>query len=240
MRYFTIENFKNEYPEFANSNIQNRQISNACEMIFSQIGLIYRADWDETNVPAPIKEASMEQLIFILIHDLPFIDIDKKLKAGNMDVELKTDYSTLALRILGNHGYLYRGNPLNTNIGLSIPFRRLGGKVMFIINGYQAKLKQYNRINNDSIYDDQNYNDVDIRVCPYNVNHSVQFATYTVPEATGYFIVPRETDIREGDEIEFYEGQNNFNNIEKRTFSVLKVTPNWIFNRIENYIVAVK
>jgi hypothetical protein len=53
---------------------------------------------------------------------------------------------------------------------------------------------------------------------------------YTVPEATGYFIVKRNTDIREGDQIVF----------RNKTYTVLKLSDNWIFNRVESIEVAVK
>ena len=39
-----------------------------------------------------------------------------------MDANLSGDYSTLALRILGNNGYLYRGSRMFDNMGLNIPF----------------------------------------------------------------------------------------------------------------------
>jgi hypothetical protein len=39
-----------------------------------------------------------------------------------MESDLKTDYSLDALRILANHGYMYRGNPINHNMGMNIPF----------------------------------------------------------------------------------------------------------------------
>lgn len=111
---------------------------------------------------------------------------------------------------------------------------------MFLVNGFKAKLRQYNRNQNQAIYDDQNYQETEIKVIPYNLENSVKFREYTVPEAVGYFIVSRETNIREGDQILFYQEQVNLNNLENRTYSVLKVIPNWIFNRIENYIVAIK
>lgn len=92
-------------------------------MIFSQIGLRYRdASWDTISVPLPIKNASMEQMRFLLEHDIPFVDFDKDIKAGTMSSPLKTDYSTLALRILANNGYLYRGTPMSSNMALTIPF----------------------------------------------------------------------------------------------------------------------
>ena len=92
-------------------------------MIFSQIGLRYRdANWDTTSVPLPIKNASMEQMRFMIEHDIPFIDYDKRIKAGSMDADLSSDYSTLALRILGNNGYLFRGSRMSDNMAIDIPF----------------------------------------------------------------------------------------------------------------------
>ena len=92
-------------------------------MIFSQVGLRYRdTSWNNTSVPLPIKNASMEQLRFMIEHDIPFVDYDKSIRAGDMSADLKSDYSTLALRILGNNGYLYRGSRMSDNMGLDIPF----------------------------------------------------------------------------------------------------------------------
>lgn len=122
MQFFTIEEFSDKYPMLGYTPEQ-WQIEASCEMIFSQIGLIYRdASWDNTSVPLIIKKASMEQLRFMLEHDIPFIDYDKTISAGSMSSSLKTDYSTLALRMLANGGYLYRGNPMAQNVNLSIPF----------------------------------------------------------------------------------------------------------------------
>ena len=64
----------------------------------------------------------MEQLRFILEYDIPVIDFKDKVKAGEMESTMSSDYSTLALRILGNAGYLYRGSPINYNMGLRMPF----------------------------------------------------------------------------------------------------------------------
>ena len=123
MQYFTFAEFAEKYAEFATANIPTWQIEAVSEMIFSQIGLRYRdASWDNTSVPLPIKNASMEQMRFMLEHDIPFVDYDKHIKAGNMDANLSSDYSTLALRILGNNGYLYRGSRMSDNMGLNIPF----------------------------------------------------------------------------------------------------------------------
>ena len=122
MELFTLADFKEKYNEYTTLDIPNYKVEEASEMIFSQIGLRYRDNsWTTTTVPLPIKNACMEQLRFMLEHDIPFID-SNKLKAGSMESELNSDYSTLALRILGNNGYLYRGNALGQNMGLNIPF----------------------------------------------------------------------------------------------------------------------
>ena len=114
MQFFTISEFQAKYPEYATETIPTWKIEAVCEVIFSQIGLIYRnASWDTTSVPLSIKHASMEQLRFMIDYDIPFIDYDKRVKAGGMEAEL---------RMLANAGYLYRGNPMNTNMGLNVPF----------------------------------------------------------------------------------------------------------------------
>lgn len=123
MQFFTLVEFQQKYKEYATVNVPIYKVEEASEMIFSQIGLRYRdASWDYTSVPFPIKNASMEQLRFMLEHDIPFVDFDKKIKAGNMEADLKSDYSTLALRILSNNGYLYRGSPMSSNMNMKIPF----------------------------------------------------------------------------------------------------------------------
>lgn len=126
MRLFTQEEFKTYYQgdtEFENRDIPTWKIKAVSEMIFSQIGLRYRdASWNETSVPLPIKEACLEQMRFMLSHDIPFVDYDKEVKAGNMEAKLNSDYSTLALRILANNGYLNRGSRMNDNMSLTIPF----------------------------------------------------------------------------------------------------------------------
>lgn len=123
MQFFTEQEFKTAYPEYASNTIPTWHIKAVCEMIFSQVGLIYRdASWDTTSVLLPIKNASMEQLRFMIDHDIPFVDIDKDIKAGGMEAKLKSDYSTLALRILANNGYLYRGNPMTQNMAINLPW----------------------------------------------------------------------------------------------------------------------
>ena len=101
---------------------------------------------------------------------------------------------------------------------------------MFLINGISATLIQYNRNSTTAIYDDQDQQTVNIKVCPYNISDGIRFGIYTVPEAKGYFQVQRQTDVREGDQIVF-QGE---------TYTVLNVQDNWIFNRVENKILAVK
>ena len=120
MIFFTKTEFQNKYKEYAIEEIEDWKIEAVCEMIFSQIGLNRRGAWDYNNVPLIIKNASMEQLRFMLEYDIPFIDYDKSVKAGDMSASLKSDYSTLAIRMLANGGYLYRGNPINSNMGIKV------------------------------------------------------------------------------------------------------------------------
>ena len=123
MQFFTIAEFNDKYHEYASANISTWEIEAVSEMIFSQVGLRYRdTSWNTTSVPLPIKNASMEQMRFMIESDIPFVDYDKNIRAGNMSADLKSDYSTLALRILGNNGYLYRGSRMSDNMGLTIPF----------------------------------------------------------------------------------------------------------------------
>lgn len=122
MQFFTLDEFRVKYSEFATIQIPTWQIEATSEMIFSQVGLRKRdASWDTQSVPLIIKNASMEQLRYMLEHDLPFID-SNKIKAGSMEAEIFSDYSTLALRMLANGDYLYRGSQMNANMSLDIPF----------------------------------------------------------------------------------------------------------------------
>ena len=100
---------------------------------------------------------------------------------------------------------------------------------MFITNGMKAKLLKRNRCMT-GVYDDEFAEAEDIVLCPYNADIKVAFGVYTIPEAEGYFIVKNTADIKEGDQI-FFQG---------RTFSVLKVKDNWIWNKIANFTIAVK
>ena len=105
---------------------------------------------------------------------------------------------------------------------------------MFLVNGMKCILRQFNRTDSNNPYDDMNYKDINIKCCPYDVDQAVKFGIYTIPEATGYYQVPRTVDIREGDQI-IFKGKD-------RTFihTVIKIQDEWIFNRVENYIAAVK
>lgn len=119
MEFFTEAEFIAKYTNY--ESISNETIIEASEMIFAQVSPIYRDNWTSENVPTAIKNASMEQARFLIAYEIPHID-SKKLKAGSMEAELITEYSTLALTMLANAGYQYRGNPLNTNMSLGIEF----------------------------------------------------------------------------------------------------------------------
>lgn len=122
MTFFTSEEFNQKYKITVPDN-DLWKIEAVSEMIMAQIGLRYRnKGWNSTNVPEAIKKASMEQLRFMYEYDIPLIDYKGKVEAGAMRSELKTDYSTLALRMLANAGYLYRGAPLNYNMSMNLPF----------------------------------------------------------------------------------------------------------------------
>jgi hypothetical protein len=128
MTFFTKQEFENKYGiELATTD--EYKISRASEMIYSQVGLRYRnPSWNENTSPTAIKNASMEQLRFILEYDIPDLDNRGMTKAGAMESDLISDISKDALRILGNgdethpSGYLYRGNPINYGMGMNLPF----------------------------------------------------------------------------------------------------------------------
>lgn len=100
---------------------------------------------------------------------------------------------------------------------------------MFNMNGMSATLVKNNR-NVSQYYDDQDKQTQKIKLCPFNTDQTVKFGMYTVPEATGYFILRNCIDVREGDQIIF----------NGRTYSILHVKDNWIWNKLVNYTVAVK
>lgn len=102
---------------------------------------------------------------------------------------------------------------------------------MYLFNPLKAQLIQKNRSTEDFVYDDEDKKEeISIDVIPYNVDQAIQYGIYTVPEATGYFIVRSKLDIREGDMIVFND----------RQYSVLHIKDNWVFNKIESIEVAVK
>lgn len=115
MELFTSSEYKERY----GTDIDTNKIIEASEMIYAQIGTNMRSEWTSETVPQRVKDASMEQARFLLEQDIPHVDTNK-LKAGEMEADLKSEYSTLALTILSNGGYLYRGNPINYNMGLNI------------------------------------------------------------------------------------------------------------------------
>ena len=100
---------------------------------------------------------------------------------------------------------------------------------MFLTNAMKGTLTQYNR-GVSGVYDDEAQKTVTVQLCPYNQDVRVAFGTYTVPEAEGYYIVKSSVDVKEGDQITFMN----------KTYTVIKVKDNWIWNKIVNYTVAVK
>lgn len=122
MTFFTSDEFSSKYQITIPQN-DTWKIEAVSQMIYSQVGLRYRnPNWDSDTVPTPIKNASMEQLRFMYEYDIPLIDYKGRVKAGDMENELYSDYSTLALRILANAGLIYRGASLNQNRGINLTF----------------------------------------------------------------------------------------------------------------------
>ena len=120
MEFFTNQEFLDKYSDY--ENIEEVTIIEASEMIFAQVSPSFRDNnWDSTTVPQAVKNAAMEQARFLLSYEIPHLDTHK-LKAGEMESELITEYSTLALTMLANAGYMYRGNPMNYNMSLDIEF----------------------------------------------------------------------------------------------------------------------
>ena len=101
---------------------------------------------------------------------------------------------------------------------------------MFLTNGFKAKLIQYNRNGGSLAYDDEDKQEIDIKVILYNMDDTIRFGTYTEPEATGYFMIRREVDIKEGDQIKFKD----------KDYTVVKIAERWIGNRIEFKLAYVK
>lgn len=101
---------------------------------------------------------------------------------------------------------------------------------MYNVNGMDATLIQCNRNDVESIYDDTDTQTIDIVVCPYSVDQAIRYGIYTIPEATGYFIIKNDVDVREGDQLEF----------KGHTYTILEVKDNWIWNKLANISIAVK
>lgn len=106
---------------------------------------------------------------------------------------------------------------------------------MFLINGFKATLRQFNRDENNEIYDDSQFRDIPIKVCPYNADELIRFGIYTTSEAKGYYQVPRWVDVRQGDQILIHGryADNNF-------YTVQEVYHGWLFNRMENKFISVR
>ena len=102
---------------------------------------------------------------------------------------------------------------------------------MFNINGFKATLVQNNRTTtSEDYYDDQDKKEIEIKVCPYNVDAKIRFGEYTTAEATGYFITKANVEVHIGDELI----------IADHTYSILDVKDDWIWNKVANIILAVK
>lgn len=101
---------------------------------------------------------------------------------------------------------------------------------MYNVNGMNATLIQYNRNDSESIYDDKDTQTIDIVVCPYSVDQAIRYGIYTIPEASGYFIIKNDVDARKGDQLEF----------KGHTYTILDVKDNWIWNKLANISIAVK
>lgn len=108
---------------------------------------------------------------------------------------------------------------------------------MFLVNGMRAKLKQYNRHDNDDVFDDTNFKEIYITCCPYNADLQIVFSEDTIRQATGYYQIPNHYDVRVGDQIKFLGYENSKYN---KYQTIIDVKEEWYFNRIENFIVAVR
>ncbi len=104
---------------------------------------------------------------------------------------------------------------------------------MFLVNGFKGTLRQYNRDDIDEIYDDLNYKEIQVKVCPYNGDLKINFDIDTIREATGYYQLPRWVDVRVGDQIKVDKVDTEFH-------TILYVKDKWLFNRIENKVIVIK
>lgn len=112
---------------------------------------------------------------------------------------------------------------------------------MILVNSQRARLRQFNRKDEENYFDDQNYRDIIIKVVPYNVDDVINFGKYTHPEAKGYFQVNGNVDVQEGDQITFIgKFKNKKLELATRTMTVISVEDAWLFNKVENKMVVVK
>jgi hypothetical protein len=97
---------------------------------------------------------------------------------------------------------------------------------MFLSVPKIATLKKYR---DSGVYDDEVTTTETIKVCQYNVDMAIRFGIVSVPNATGYFIT-QNIDAKEGDQIV----------CDGHTYTILKVSDRWQFNKIVNMEIAVK
>lgn len=117
MQLFTESEYKSRYN---NEDIDTTTIEEASDMIFAQCSPMYRREWTSTDVPTEIKRACLVQAKFLKDYEIPDIDYKSKVKAGEMETELSSHYSTYALTILANAGYMYRGSLPNFFIDINL------------------------------------------------------------------------------------------------------------------------
>lgn len=101
---------------------------------------------------------------------------------------------------------------------------------MMLANGKRAILRQFNRDDDNEIYDDESYKDKDIKIVPYKMDDTIKFGISSYSEATGFFQIDRRIDVLEGDQVIF----------QNKKYTVLKLADSWLFGRIENKIAYVK
>lgn len=117
---------------------------------------------------------------------------------------------------------------------------------MILVNGQRAILRKFNRCEKDDYFDDRNYKDYPIKVVPYNVEEQINFNEYTTKEATGYYQCSRFIDVQPGDQIRFIGKRFRLlNHIEQKEnendfHTIIRVEDNWVFNRVDNYILVVR
>lgn len=101
---------------------------------------------------------------------------------------------------------------------------------MMLANGKKAILRQFNRDDDNEIYDDESYKDKPIKIIPYKMEDTIKFGISSYPEAKGFLQIDRRIDISEGDQVIF----------RNKKYTVLKLTDVWLFGRIESKIAYVK